>query len=71
MKQNIGGYELCQLHYVEKVLDKFKHLKVKEVNTSFDPSLKLEKNCGRTVTQLEYTSAIGYLMYLMHALDPI
>ena len=46
MKQNSEGYELCQSHYVEKVLDKFKRLKFKEMNTPFDPSLKLENNSG-------------------------
>ena len=36
-------FELRQSHYVEKVLNKFKHLKVNEVNTPFDLSLKLER----------------------------
>ena len=70
VKQNSGGYELCQSHYAEKVLDKFKYLKFKEVNTPFDPSLKLEKNSGRAVAQLEYASAIGCLMYLMQCTRP-
>ena len=52
------------------MLDKFKHLKFKEVNTLFDPSLKLEKNSGRAVAQLEYASAIGWLMYLMQCTRP-
>ena len=54
VKQNSGSFELGQSHYVEKVLEKFKYLKFKEVNTPFDPSLKLEKNSGRAVAQLEY-----------------
>ena len=70
VKQNSGSYELSQSHYVEKVLDKFKHLTIKEVNTPFDPSLKLEKHSGRAVAQLEYSSAIGCLMYLMQCTRP-
>ena len=60
VKQNSGVYELCQSHYVEKELDKFNNLKFKKVNTLFDPSLKLEKNSGRVVAQIEYASDIGY-----------
>ena len=49
VKQNSGSFELSQSHYIEKVLDKFKHLKFKEVNTPFYPSLKLGKNSGRVM----------------------
>ena len=59
----MGGFALGQAHYVEKVLNKFNHLKVKDANTPFDHSVKLEKNEGRAVAQLEYASAIGSLMY--------
>ncbi|XP_058742253.1 secreted RxLR effector protein 161-like [Vicia villosa] len=52
------------------MLENFKHLNFKEVNTSFVPSVKLQKNNGRTVAQLEYTSAIGCLMYLMQCTRP-
>lgn len=64
------GYALCQLHYIEKMLSKFKHLKFKEYNTPFDSSVKLAKNDGRSIAQLEYASAIGSLMYLMHCTRP-
>ena len=43
VKQNSGGFELEQSHYFEKVLDKFQHLKIKELNSPFDPNLKLER----------------------------
>ena len=66
----VGVSKLGQPHYVEKVLDKFQHLKFKEVNTPFDPSLKLKKNSGRVMAQLEYASAIGCLMYLMQSTRP-
>ena len=65
VRRNSRGYERSQTHYIEKMLGKFKHLRFKEVNTPFDPSIKLEKNKGRAVAQLEYAIAIGCLMYLM------
>ncbi|KAL6322658.1 hypothetical protein AAG906_015344 [Vitis piasezkii] len=63
VKRNSGGYALNQTHYIEKVVSKFSHLKIKDANTPFDSSIKLEKNDGRSVAQLEYASAIGSLMY--------
>ncbi|RVW71217.1 Retrovirus-related Pol polyprotein from transposon TNT 1-94 [Vitis vinifera] len=63
VKRNSGGYALNQTHYIEKVVSKFSHLKIKDANTPFDSSIKLEKNNGRSVAQLEYASAIGSLMY--------
>nr|CAN83010.1 hypothetical protein VITISV_010102 [Vitis vinifera] len=62
VKRNSGGYALNQTHYIEKVVSKFS-LKIKDANTPFDSSIKLEKNDGRLVAQLEYASAIGSLMY--------
>ncbi|RVW91509.1 Retrovirus-related Pol polyprotein from transposon TNT 1-94 [Vitis vinifera] len=63
VKRNSGGYALNQTRYIEKVVSKFSHLKIKYANTPFDSSIKLEKNDGRSVAQLEYASAIGSLMY--------
>ncbi|RVW29686.1 Retrovirus-related Pol polyprotein from transposon TNT 1-94 [Vitis vinifera] len=63
VKRNSGGYALNQTHYIEKVVSKFSHLKIKDANTPFDSSIKLEKNDGRSMAQLEYASAIGSLMY--------
>ncbi|RVW98791.1 Retrovirus-related Pol polyprotein from transposon TNT 1-94 [Vitis vinifera] len=63
VKRNSGGYALNQTHYIEKVVSKFSHLKIKDANTPFDSSIKLEKNDSRSVAQLEYASAIGSLMY--------
>ncbi|XP_050888596.1 uncharacterized protein LOC127093731 [Lathyrus oleraceus] len=70
VKRNNGGYEFSQIHYVEKMLDKFKHLRFKEVNTPFDPNLKLKKNNGRALDQWEYASTIGWLMNLMQCTRP-
>ena len=61
VKRNSGGYELRQTHYVEKALDKFKHLRFKEVITLFDSSVKLQKNDERVMAQLEYASVCNVL----------
>ena len=60
------GFSLCQSHYVEKVLQRFEHLNIKEANTPFDRSIKLDDNTGRAIAQLEYAIAIGNMMYGMH-----
>uniref|UniRef100_A0A2N9EZP4 CCHC-type domain-containing protein n=1 Tax=Fagus sylvatica TaxID=28930 RepID=A0A2N9EZP4_FAGSY len=59
VKRHSEGYALCQNHYIEKVLLKYKHLNVKEVNTPFDSNYKLVENTGRAIAQLEFASAIG------------
>lgn len=70
VKKHSGGYALCQSHYIEKLLLKFKHLGIKEANTPFDHSIKLKDNSGRAIAQLEYASAIGSIMYAMHCTRP-
>ena len=62
IRRNSEGCVLRQTHYVEKVLDKFSHLKIKEANMPFDSNMKFEKNEGRAVALLEYKKAIGCLM---------
>ena len=52
------------------ILNKFQHLKVKEVSTLFDPSLKLHENSRNLIAQHKYVSAIGSLMYAMHCTIP-
>ena len=52
--------------YIEKILDKFKHLNVKEANTLFDPSMKLNDYGNKAIVQLEYANVIESLMYAMH-----
>jgi hypothetical protein len=52
------------------MLNKFKHLNIKEANTPFDSSMKLNDYCDKTVAQLEYVSVIGSLMYAMHCIRP-
>ena len=70
VKRHSGGYALNQSHYKAKILEKFKHLGIKEANTPYDTSIKLVENTGRAVAQLEYASAIGSLMYAMHCTRP-
>ncbi|GJX43983.1 retrovirus-related pol polyprotein from transposon TNT 1-94 [Tanacetum coccineum] len=53
---------LSQSHYISKILTKFRHLNIKECNTPFETSVKLEVNSGRAVAQLEYASVIGSLI---------
>jgi len=48
------GYALSQSHYISKVLDKFKHLGIKEANTPYTTSMKLVQNIGRAMAQIEY-----------------
>ena len=62
----MGGFALCQPHYINKILNKFKHFNIKEANSPYDVSFKLTENTGRSVAQIEYASAIGSLMYVMH-----
>ena len=64
IKRNCEGYALNETHYIGKVVSKFSHLKIKDANTPFNSSVKLEKNDGRVVAQLEYASAIRSLMYV-------
>ena len=54
VRKHSGGFALCQSHYIEKVLSKFKHLDIKEANTPYDVSSKLTGNSGRAVAQIEY-----------------
>jgi hypothetical protein len=70
VKKHSSGYALNQSHYIEKMLNKFKHLNKKEANTPFDFSMKLNDYCDKTVAQLEYASAIGSFMYVMHCTKP-
>ena len=58
------------ISFVEKVLQRFQHLNIKEANTPFDRSIKLGDNTGRAIAQLEYTIAIGNIMYGMHCTRP-
>ncbi|RVW44817.1 Retrovirus-related Pol polyprotein from transposon TNT 1-94 [Vitis vinifera] len=68
VKRNSGGYALNQTHYIEKVVSKFSHLKIKDANTPFDSSIKLEKNDVSKLSRftsnpsVEHWKAIGRVL---------
>ena len=70
VKRHSEGYALCQNHYIEKVLLKYKHLNVKKVNTPFNSNYKLVKNTGRAIAHIKFASAIGSMMYARHCTRP-
>lgn len=59
------GIAITQSHYIEKVLKKFNFFDCSPLSTPFDPSVKLMPNSGEKVSQLEYSKAIGCLMYVI------
>ncbi|GJR28062.1 zinc finger, CCHC-type containing protein [Tanacetum coccineum] len=70
VKRHSGGYALNQYHYIDKIIDKFQHLNIKEAKTPYESSYKLLENNGRAVAQIEYASAMGCLMYATHCTRP-
>ncbi|GJX24407.1 zinc finger, CCHC-type containing protein [Tanacetum coccineum] len=61
---------ITRSHYVEKILKKFNHEDYSLVSTLMDPVEKLKPNTGKPVDQLEYSRAIGCLMYVMTSTRP-
>nr|GEW52603.1 zinc finger, CCHC-type [Tanacetum cinerariifolium] len=61
---------ITQSHYIEKILKKFNHKDCSSVSTPMDPVEKLKLNTGKPVDQLEYSRAIGCLMYSMTSTRP-
>ena len=68
--RDYDGITLTQSHYIEKVLKKFNHSDCNLASTPFDPSIKLIKNEGEPLSQLEYAKVIGCLMYTMTCTRP-
>ena len=64
------GLIMTQSHYVEKILKRFNYSDCSPVSTPMDPSVKLMPNTGKTISQLEYSQAIGSLMYAMTSTRP-
>ncbi|GJR74553.1 zinc finger, CCHC-type containing protein [Tanacetum coccineum] len=58
------------IHYIEKILKKFNHEDCSPVSTLMDPVEKLKPNTSKPVDQLEYSRAIGCLMYAMTSTRP-
>ncbi|GJX74819.1 zinc finger, CCHC-type containing protein, partial [Tanacetum coccineum] len=69
-KREEKGITITQSHYIEKILKKFKCDDCCPVSTPLDPTIKLMPNTGRVVDQLEYSRAIGFLMYAMTCTRP-
>ncbi|GJV50551.1 zinc finger, CCHC-type containing protein [Tanacetum coccineum] len=70
VKRHSGGYAVNQYHYIDKIIDKFRHLYIEEANTPYESSCKLVENDGRAIAKIEYASAIGCLMYDTHCIRP-
>ncbi|GKA39602.1 zinc finger, CCHC-type containing protein [Tanacetum coccineum] len=65
IKREDKGITITQSYYIEKILKKFKCDDCCPVSIPLDLTIKLMPNTGRTVDQLEYSRAIGCLMYAM------
>ncbi|GJU11089.1 zinc finger, CCHC-type containing protein [Tanacetum coccineum] len=65
IKRENKGIVITRSHYIKKILKKFNHEDFCPVSTPMDPVEKLKPNTGKPVDQLEYSRAIGCLMYAM------
>lgn len=61
-RKDSGGFALCESHYIDKLLSKFNHLDINEYNTPFHAFIKLIENSEKSISQLDYASAIGSLI---------
>ncbi|GKA43897.1 zinc finger, CCHC-type containing protein [Tanacetum coccineum] len=71
IKRENKGIVITQSHYIEKILKKFNREDCSPVSTPMDPVEKLKPNTGKPVDQLEYSRAIGCLMYAMSKYRPV
>ncbi|GJV42830.1 zinc finger, CCHC-type containing protein [Tanacetum coccineum] len=65
IKRENKGIVITQSHYIEKILKKFNREDCSSVSTPMDPVEKLKPYTGKLVDKLEYSRAIGCLMYAM------
>ena len=70
IKRGNNGISISQSHYIEKILAKFNFANCSPVYTPVDPTVKFRPNKGTPVNQLEYSRAIGCLMYAMISTRP-
>ncbi|GJZ86982.1 zinc finger, CCHC-type containing protein [Tanacetum coccineum] len=70
IKRENKGIVITQSHYIEKILKKFNREDCSSVSTPMDPVEKLKPNTCKPVDQLEYSRAIGCLMYDMTSTRP-
>nr|GEX45167.1 zinc finger, CCHC-type [Tanacetum cinerariifolium] len=70
IKRENKGIAITQSHYIERILKKFNRKDFSPVSTPMDPVENLKTNTRKPVDQLEYSKAIGYLMYAMTSTRP-
>nr|GEY76692.1 zinc finger, CCHC-type [Tanacetum cinerariifolium] len=70
IKRDNKGIVITQSHYIEKIFKKFNNEDFSPVSTPMDPVEKLKPNTRKPVDQLEYSRAIGCLMYAMTSTRP-
>nr|GEU89536.1 hypothetical protein [Tanacetum cinerariifolium] len=70
IKRENRGIVITQSYYIEKILKKFNRENYSSVSTPMNPVEKLKSNTGKPVDQLEYSRAIGCLMYVMTSTRP-
>ncbi|GKC86778.1 zinc finger, CCHC-type containing protein, partial [Tanacetum coccineum] len=70
IKRENKGIVITQSHYIEKILKKFDREDCLPMSTPTDQVEKLMPNTGKPVDQLEYSRAIGCLMYAMTSTRP-
>ncbi|GJV23605.1 hypothetical protein Tco_1376300 [Tanacetum coccineum] len=70
IKSEHKGITITQSHYIENIHKKFKYDDCCPVSTHLDLTIKLLPNTARDVDQLEYSRAIGCLMYAMTSTRP-
>ncbi|GJW02392.1 zinc finger, CCHC-type containing protein [Tanacetum coccineum] len=70
IKHEYKGIIITQSHYIEKILKKFNREDCSPLSTPMDLVEKLKPNTGKPVDQLEYSRAIGCLMYAMTSTRP-
>ncbi|GJR67191.1 hypothetical protein Tco_0013256 [Tanacetum coccineum] len=70
IKRKNKGIVIIQSYYIEKILKKFNREDCSLVSTPMDLVENLKPNKGKLVDQLEYSRAIGCLMYAMTSTRP-
>ncbi|GKB64616.1 zinc finger, CCHC-type containing protein [Tanacetum coccineum] len=69
-KRENKGLMITKSHYIQKILKKFNCEGCGPVSTPMEADIKLIPHMGKPVNQLEYSRAIGCLMYAMTSTMP-
>ncbi|GJR92959.1 zinc finger, CCHC-type containing protein [Tanacetum coccineum] len=70
IKRENKGLTITQSHYIEKIPKKFNCEGCGPVSTPMEAGIKLMPHVGKPVNQLEYSRAIGCLMYAITSTRP-